>query len=271
MFEYFNGTFPVDASGPVDPDEGWAPIVNKGVSGEDDRANAGGHSRFTSLPTLLFDITEHGEGTVKFAERRAALDVWIGIVSSLLDMDRRGKDRSWLPKTGGRFLLSGKGVTDQCGHNDFPVRESGSPGYFFLVTGPAKASLHVCPGSHLYVRYHKSRRELLRKSLQMEEVAIPPFSMFIGHGQVQHAGVGWRGSPSLRYHTYISPEGSVLPDAISFSYYWSLETGNGSEPVEKTPPRQRPRARPVPKVARRRSPSRSSSLNRNDIEIPDDE
>lgn len=150
-------------------------------------------------------------------------------------MDFDGKAESWLPATGGRFLLSGEDVVDQCGHNDFAVKDTLSPGYFVIVSGIRGASLMVCPGSQKYVRYNPGRRELIRRSLQMEEIMIPPLSMFIGHGYLQHAGAGWRGHHAVRYHTYVAPTSHPLPDAISFAYDWSMSRGDGTNPLEEDP------------------------------------
>lgn len=49
-------------------------------------------------------------------------------------------------------------------------------------------SSYVFPDAHLYVRYHKTRKENLVELLQIQEVKIAPFSLFMGHGQLQHAG-----------------------------------------------------------------------------------
>lgn len=54
--------------------------------------------------------------------------------------------------------------------------------------GADGAHLHICPGSHLYTKYHQSRKELLSRALKLEEIKIPPFSPFIGHKHLQHVG-----------------------------------------------------------------------------------
>ena len=58
--------------------------------------------------------------------------------------------------------------------------------------------------------------------LEMELITIPPQSVFVGHGYVQHAGAGWNGSGCLRYHMYIILDGSNLRDAISYAFGRSL-------------------------------------------------
>ena len=56
----------------------------------------------------------------------------------------------------------------------------------------------------------------------METITIPPTSVFVGHGYLQHAGDGYNGSHCLRYHTYLAPDGVLIPDAIHFAYNVAL-------------------------------------------------
>ena len=57
----------------------------------------------------------------------------------------------------------------------------------------------------------------------MSLIEIPPFSVFIGHGYVQHAGAGWSGSHNLRYHIYLIPDGHQLRDTVAFAYGYSFK------------------------------------------------
>ena len=50
----------------------------------------------------------------------------------------------------------------------------------------------------------------------------PPHSVFVGNGYVQHAGAGWSGTESLRYHMYVIPHGYHMRDNVAFAYRWSL-------------------------------------------------
>lgn len=42
--------------------------------------------------------------------------------------------------------------------NYLQVKGDGSPGYFKIVTSFEVSSLYVSSGSHIYVRYHQSRK-----------------------------------------------------------------------------------------------------------------
>ena len=234
-FKWMESTFPGEEDMKSNENWGlWAPIINSGFKETDEKANEEGRGRYTSTTRLLMDYCERRERNVKYSERRAAMDVWIGWVVALLNLDHDVYFKSWLPGTGGRLLLTGKDADDQCGHNDFVVRDGESPGYFVIANGPHTTSLLVAPSSHKYVKYEKSRLHMLSRTLEMEEIDIPPFSLFIGHGYLQHAGAGWRGNHSIRYHTYVVPENHLLPDAIAFAYDWSLKAGNGTTPIVLT-------------------------------------
>lgn len=114
-------------------------------------------------------------------------------------------------------------MRQQTGHNDYPVKDKDAPpGYFVIVTGPEQVKLYVCGASHRYVYYSQPKLDSLASALHMDPINIPPNSVFIGHGHLQHAGAEWTGSHSLRYHIYVTPEGQHLPDAILFAYGHSL-------------------------------------------------
>lgn len=67
----------------------------------------------------------------------------------------------------------------------------------------------------------------LAKFSHLEEVAIPAYSVLIGHLHMRHGGRGYRGWHNLRYHTYLIPSSYDLKDAVEFAY-------KASSPVVKT-------------------------------------
>lgn len=52
----------------------------------------------------------------------------------LLDLDESGRSPLSTPKTGGRFLWTGKDCLSKCTHNDFPVMQNGHSRYFVIAT-----------------------------------------------------------------------------------------------------------------------------------------
>lgn len=196
----------------------WNPIVNSGDEPTDKNQRDMGVGRYATTNKFLMKTMET-KHNVELARRRAFLDVWIGLVVSQMNLDANGRFEAFIPRTGGRWILTGIKCLPQCGHNDFPVIAGfACPGYFVIVTGLERAYLWVAPGSHNYVYYSAEDRQTLGSTLKMERFTIPPSSIFIGHGHVQHAGDGYSGSHCPRYHTYFSPKGFRIPDAILFAY-----------------------------------------------------
>jgi len=174
------------------------------------------------------ETSEH----VELAERRAHLDVWLGLLASQLNLDDNGACPSFFPRTGGRFLLSGKNCGIQVEHQDFLVDDSiSSPGYFIIVTGPEDGSLMVCPGSHKFVHYTEDEKLALGDVLKYERITIPANSVFIGHGYLQHAGDEYNGSHRMRYHVYLTPEGKTLPDAVVILFNRGFSESEGRKPT----------------------------------------
>lgn len=58
--------------------------------------------------------------------------------------------------------------------------------------------------------------------LYLQEIKIPPNSVFVGNCYQQHSGPGRKGHHGLRYHTYVSSVDYSLQDAIEFGYGGSL-------------------------------------------------
>lgn len=251
LFSYFHMKF--EEATPEELAAGndvWNPIINTGTRSVDNANNQDGAARFSSTHRALMDDLEQNKDSNWVSRRRASLDVWIGSLLSLLNIDKDGMEgfRAMVPRTGGRFLLTAKNCPDQCGHNDFDHRKAmgasvksgneymklsaSSPGFFTLTTCNYPVSLWVAPGSHRYVYESDDVKEILAKSLRMIKVNIPSYSVFVGHGHVQHAGTAWEASEDsnsrmesfLRYHMYVSPLGRKIPDAIMFAFNTNWKT-----------------------------------------------
>lgn len=72
------------------------------------------------------------------------------------------------------------------------------------------ASIFLCAGSHTYVTYLPATRKLLARSLRLESVTIPAWSIFVDHGILQHAGSGLQGRSRLCYYVYLKTANLVL-------------------------------------------------------------
>ena len=217
----------------------WNPIVNTGDEARDVLHRDMGAARYQSTNHFVTKVLEEN-GNVDYAYKRAHIDVWIGMLASMLHLDNASRTSDidsfeplYIPVTGGRYLFTGKDCDVQVGHNEFAQRPTGkTPGYFVMVTGPEAVSLYVVDHSHNWISYPEETKKILIENQHLKKITIPGNSVFFGHGYLHHAGAGYSGSNCLRYHTYIRPEEVELPDAIHFSH------GNGSATVYTTPGRR---------------------------------
>ena len=203
----------------------WNPIVNTADLEKDARGRDSGKARYSSTRKLLMDEVEQDANKVWAAVSRASLDVWIGQLVALLQLSSDGGEKLFIPKTGGRLLLTGKGCPRQKPHNDFQVRDcSGEkePGYFIIVSGDEEFPLWVCDYSHHFVYGNIEERKAFAKSTKLRCITVPANSILIAHGYLTHGGAGEKDRvvewPTMRYHMYLVPESTVLPDAISFAF-----------------------------------------------------
>lgn len=122
------------------------------------------------------------------AMTRAAMNVWLDRLAALLQLDEVGSYPSSLLSYDERLLSTRNGAKTQTEQNDFVnvVRGRQSLGHFPIATGDASTYLYVTPESSSYVDYLRKRKKVLRRTLVMREVRIPPSSIFVGYGFVQH-------------------------------------------------------------------------------------
>ena len=227
LADYFAHSFPGEEAL---RDEGnrtlWNPIIN---TTSDDADRAKGVGRFI---TTLEGVAVHLEQNVDLlwvVRKRALLDVRLCQIAVAMGLDkddatRNGLDLMAIPKTGGRFLLTGKGCQRQYLHTDFglehPVSDTRNPGYFVLCTTRSPTPLWVVNHSHFYLREDGELLRALAKGTYARKVMIQPFSVLIGRGDLFHGGAGHDDFPNptirgcLRYHMYFVPHDRTLVDGI---------------------------------------------------------
>ena len=204
----------------------FRPIVNTGYPDQDEKDKDTGAVRFQSSQDC---VTSHIEGKEELrwlVERKALLDVWLGLIACALGLTNSDKGpKCWLPASGGRFLITNPGCKRQTAHNDFPhekyVPGSTHPGYFIMVSGEDDFPIWVMPGSHDFCKFTEWRRCAVGVFSQMEKIIVPKNSVFIGHGLLTHAGAGWedrlRSSVTPRYHIYLRPENFQLINSVYYA------------------------------------------------------
>ena len=190
-----------------------------------DRENRdAGVARYSSTNSFLMEDIEKGEELVPRAQRRAYLDTWVGLLLAAFNLDADCAKKMYFARSGGRFLITVKIWIRQVYHNDFPVCTSDhAPGYFAIVTSSESTRLWLSSFSNALVFFPDNQKENIRKRLKLIALEIPPLSIFVGHGHLQHAGAEWRGSHCPRYHIYLTPEDLQLPEEIVFAYAEPLE------------------------------------------------
>lgn len=86
-----------------------------------------------------------------------------------------------------------------------------------ILNGLKKSTTSAAPESHNYVFYFDEKKANLCKVIRMEEVAMDRDHVFLRHGNVQHAGNGYRGKYKLRYHVYLNPEDVDFNKAVAWA------------------------------------------------------
>lgn len=85
------------------------------------------------------------------------MDVWLGLLGAVLQLDDNGRYSCSFPNTGERLLGIGKNTNAQTGHNSFVLRGGQSLGYLLLATGVVSAYFYFTPGARNYIDYHCER------------------------------------------------------------------------------------------------------------------
>lgn len=184
----------------------------------------------------------------------AALGLWTN-TEKIGHEDIHLRPSMYTPKTGGRWLVASRGCLRQQLHTDFEVqcRLNGeeallvdeakqNPGFFTVTTAGNAVVLWLCPFSHYLVATAEEKSlQALSRSLKAVKVIIPPFSIFVGRGDMFHAGAAFEDydtdSESLRYRLYFVPENRKLTDQVYlqrlFNPEFKVYKENGEEEDEK--------------------------------------
>ena len=132
-----------------------------------------------------------------------------------------------VPDTGGRLLANGPDSKEQvlhagyffnCTENQDKMEALVATPYFVTFTHKDYTPLWIVNNSHNDTYMSVKEFENILKSKYLEKILIPPKSIFIGRGDLIHAGGSGVDSfhrPCLRYHTYCPRQGLAVPDSIN--------------------------------------------------------
>lgn len=79
-------------------------------------------SHYTSINQFLKLYMEESESRVTCANKRATLNVWLGVISAILSLHIAENKKCYLPVTGDRSVFTSRECLDQTGHNEFEVQ-----------------------------------------------------------------------------------------------------------------------------------------------------
>lgn len=151
-------------------------------------------------------------------EKPAALDVWIGMISTTTALYMATNKSRYLQVAGGRYILTGLKYRDHTGPYAFEVRHGRSPGFFLQVSGSKPICLSYCPVLHKYVYYLNAEKKVLAELFRLEKEAILPNSHSETYGYLQHRGCGRGAFHSPSYHDHLISWSCDQKDAVSFVY-----------------------------------------------------
>lgn len=115
------------------------------------------------------------------------MEVLLGCVAAVLNLARSLISRCKLSNPGEQLLLTRRSAEKRTAHNDFLVKDGGSPGYLTTVTGEVSAHISFSPGCSLYVHSRGTRKTLWREALLMVEVEVTLISVSVSPGYAQRA------------------------------------------------------------------------------------
>ncbi len=114
-----------------------------------------------------------------------------------------------IPINGVCFLVTSEDTPRQLAHTDFNWGKHGhvgwnpSRGYFVMVSGAMPFKLVAWLGSHLFVS-HENEKTAVRicRTLPFQMVVVPQYSIFIGRGDLVHAGAAYVDDEDLLKETF---------------------------------------------------------------------
>lgn len=110
--------------------------------------------RYSSTKELLLNYKEYDRGRVLNLNRRVKLAIWLGQISTTLNMNGWKRKKFQFEILGGRFLITGMNCLEKCAHKNFMIVAPGRIHELFMRgTRNESSSLWACLWSHEFVYY----------------------------------------------------------------------------------------------------------------------
>lgn len=116
------------------------------------------------------------------------MNVWVGWLPTQRNLDQEEKNKTHIFSTGKRFLLNARSCKPQVGHSCIQIRRYALTGCYFCLNGSKFEKIHARKKYHGFIFYPNSEEQKGVLFSKMGSVSILPFSVFIGHGWLQHTG-----------------------------------------------------------------------------------
>lgn len=104
---------------------------------------------------------EKSEWSLKFARRKAALDMWLHMIDATIYLDTAKDLQLYCTVTDCRYHLSGHYAPEQTGQNNFEVCDGKISTFFVMLSRPEATSMLFFLGSHNYVHYSIAQKKKL--------------------------------------------------------------------------------------------------------------
>lgn len=163
------------------------------------------------------DNLELDRARVWAATKGAFLDVWLGRIAVLLNLNATSDKDHWITRSRGHCLQNEKHCASQSGHIVLPTFSFEMWSDVIIITTAEKYAFFAWLESRLFVCYNIAKKRTMKKILQMERVKILSFSVFFGHGHQQHMGAKLKMGSRLHFQAYFILYHAFIQDAI-FSY-----------------------------------------------------
>lgn len=187
-----------------------------------------GQGRFRMTNYGIMERLETDPEKIWTINGRALVDIRVAQCLAALKVAQKPREkRVFMPRTGGRWIMTSPECRRQVLHTDFKplsrqetLSENKCPGFFTIATGELEVPLWVCSHSHrLAATTSATKLRAASSASTVHMIRVPPFSVFVGRGDLHYSGLATGDAihklPSIYYHTFFVPEDADLPRVLS--------------------------------------------------------
>lgn len=222
----------------VDDESLWSTVRN-GVTLKNLARDVGRKSTYTNAMNENLLKTN-----IDLLEDRGNIDAFLSLTLFALgiadvESDDEGRPRLYFPDSGLKMMRTTQNCERQVGHTAFyfslnhhsendKMEELKYPPYFFLITYKSWTPIWILEHSHTDTGATFEEYKSLTNALKMKLRFVPPYSLFIGRGDLTHASGGTedliKNQPDsdpgcMRGHSCVVTKEALYPDSINTLTY----------------------------------------------------